>query len=422
MVFDARQASLKNEIFTTKKIKVFSGAELLVLNLDDDELNKARKILYIHINVTNQKCYIGQTINTSKYRFENGRGYKGQKALSSAISQYGWSNFKSYVICFADKKSLLDKLEKECITYIGGHKDHGNYNMSPGGDVVSDNGKPIVAVHLPTMKETNFTSGSAAARKLKIQMDIPADVANKLSQRNYHGDWYFYYKGNKPDYPKVWGENGRAINFRQSKGRPIVFINLKNKNEIKEYPSAIEASEKLECSATDIYSVCAGRQKSVKGYFCFYKDEPKEIPSSFGYESMRITKSIPVWSLNLKVKNAKLIKHLNYSGASEFTGVNQGSISVVASGKRKSDNGFWFTLNPKSKPPKLGEWGKSSLAKYKEIPVIATCVKTGKIFKYKSAKKASEILGVHRSRISKVISDNDTKQSAGGYYWQKLNP
>ena len=62
------------------------------------------------------------------------------------------------------------------------------------------------------------------------------------------------------------------------------------------------------------------------------------------------------------------------------------------------------------------------MAKHKEIPVIATCIKTGKSFKYKSAKKASEILGVHRSMISKVISDNDTKQSAGGYYWQKLNP
>ena len=31
----------------------------------------------------------------------------------------------------------------------------------------------------------------------------------------------------------------------------------------------------------------------------------------------------------------------------------------------------------------------------------------------------------HKSALnlySKVISDNDTKQSAGGYYWQKLNP
>ena len=49
MVFDARHASLKNKKFTSKKIKVVSGAELLVLNLDDDELSKARKnSLYSH--------------------------------------------------------------------------------------------------------------------------------------------------------------------------------------------------------------------------------------------------------------------------------------------------------------------------------------------------------------------------------------
>lgn len=422
MAFDARHASLKNQKFTTKKIKVFSGAELLVLNLKDDELIKARKILYIHVNETNQKCYIGQTINTSKYRFENGRGYKSQKALSSAISEYGWSNFITYVICFADKKSTLDKIEKECITYIGGHKHHGNYNMSPGGDIVSDNGKPIVAVHLPTMKETSFTSGSAAARKLKIHMDIPADVANKLSKRDYHGDWYFYYKGNKPDYPKVWGKNARVIKFRQSKGRPIVFINLKNKNEIKEYPSAIEASEKLGCSATDIYSVCAGRQKSVKGYFCFYKDEPKEIPSSFGYNSMRITKSIPVWSLNLNDKKAKLIKHLNQSEASKFTEVHQSSISSILLGKRKSDNGYWFTSRLETTPPKFGEWGKSSVAKYKEIAVVATCVKTGKKFNYESSLKASKKLSIKNSSISRAINDKKTKRIAGGFFWEKLHP
>ncbi len=419
MIFDARHISSKNNFFKTKVVKVSSGAKIKVLNLSNEELNQAQKILYIHINKINKKCYVGQTLNSSKYRFENGRGYKGQKALNNAIKEYGWHSFYTYVVCFADKKSHLDELEISCLLHIGGHKDHGNYNMSPGGDIVADNGKPIIAVHLPSMKETKFKSGSEASRKLSIPMDIPSDVANNNSKRDYFEDWYFYYQGETPVYPKIWGKKARGIKFRKSKGKPIVIVDLNNKNKIKKFFSAIEAAEKIGCSATDIYNVCSGRQKSVKGYFCYYQDEPKKIPSSFGYSSMRITKSIPVWSLNLKSKNAKLIKHLNQSEASKFTGVDQSSISSVILEKTKSGNGYWFTSNPKSSPPKSREWGKSSVAKHKEIPVVATCVKTGKKFNYESSLKASQKLSIHRSSISRAINDYKTKRSAGGYYWEK---
>ena len=45
-----------------------------------------------------------------KYRFENGRGYKGQKAFSAAIRHHGWDAFTPHIIAFADTKEQLDKL------------------------------------------------------------------------------------------------------------------------------------------------------------------------------------------------------------------------------------------------------------------------------------------------------------------------
>ena len=417
-VFDATNTSKKNKAFKTKNIKVASGKYLKVLDITQERLLKSKCILYVHLNTKNLKCYIGTTINNAEYRFENGRGYKGQKAFSAAIKEYGWKSFQTFIIAFADSKSQLDEIEIKAIKHIGGHKDHRNYNMSPGGDILSDTGKEIIAVHLPTMKETSFDSGSDAARELDIQMDIPSDVANDRSKRTYFGDWYFYYKGNKPIYPEIWGEDARGIHYRKTRGKKTVVIKFDNPDKKITFDSVIEAANYVGCSQSDISSVCLGVQKSVKGYFCYFHDQPQPMPKEFGHNARVIKTSKTVWSLNLKVEGSKLIKHLNQADASRYTGVNASSISSIINGKRNSDNGFWFTNNIEQSPPSNLHWGKKSVSFTKRIPVIAISLKNKKENRFEIGKEASEKLGVARSLISKAIN-SDSNKIAGGYLWKK---
>ena len=88
--------------------------------------------------------------------------------------------------------------------------------------------------------------------------------------------------------------------------------------------------------------------------------------------------------------------------------------------KRKSDNGYWFTSRLETTPPEFGEWGKSSVAKHKEIAVIATCIKTGKSFKYKSAKKASEILNEMEKVAIDIQDELHTRQISDDEVAEKL--
>lgn len=292
--FDATGISERNLNINTTEVEVASGAKIRILDSNLDEVLWAECVLYVHINKVNQKCYIGATINSTSYRFENGRGYRGQKAFSAAIRYHGWDAFTPHIIAFADTKEQLDKIEIEAISFIGGHRHHGNYNMSPGGETVSDNGKPIVAVYLPTMEETEYSSGSEAARSLDIHMDIPADVANKLSKRDYHQDWYFYYSNDKPVYPKLWGKDARGIKYRKARGKPVIVVPFAEPKEFKRFESVIEAANFIGCRQSDVSTVCAGKQISVHGYFCYFEDEPKGLPDRFGLEARSFSRSVPV--------------------------------------------------------------------------------------------------------------------------------
>ncbi len=355
----------------------------------------------------------------ASYRFENGRGYKGQKAFSSAIRYHGWSEFDSHIIALADNREQLNKVESQAIQHIGGHRHHGNYNMSPGGEIVSDNGKPLFAVHLPTLEETYFPSGSEAARTLNIHMDIPAEVANKSSKRDYFQDWYFYYANEKPLYPRLWGKDARGLKFRKTRGKPVIVVPFTQPQTKHRFESVIEAADFIGCRQSDVSTVCAGKQISVHGYFCYFESEPREIPKSFGVKSRSIKRSSTVWSLNLNQSEGKLVKHDSYIQAAKNTGVSQSSVSSIVRGKRNSENGFWFTDNPKKEPPKIGHWGKSSVSHSKRVPVLATSISTGNEMYFGSAKEAAETLGLHRSQISRAINTSEKKLIVGGYSFRR---
>jgi len=126
-----------------------------------------------------------------------------------------------------------------------------------------------------------------------------------------------------------------------------------------------------------------------------------------------------VWSLDLNRAKPKLIRYQSYSQAAQKTGVAQSSVSAIILGKRKSENGFWFTDDPKRQPPERGQWGKASVSHSKKIPVRATHISTGRISQFDSAKEAAETLGLHRSQISRALNSTNKKLRVGSYFFEK---
>ena len=93
--------------------------------------------VYLHTNKVNGKVYIGITSLKPEQRWANGRGYKGQH-FSNAIKKYSWNNFKHEVLYSGLSEAKAKILETSLIHFYNSTNPKYGYNVSEGGDVISE--------------------------------------------------------------------------------------------------------------------------------------------------------------------------------------------------------------------------------------------------------------------------------------------
>ena len=97
-------------------------------------------VVYVHINKINGKRYYGITSMKPEQRWKNGKGYVGNHFVNS-INKYGWDGFDHIIIARGLTKEEAAWLEIELIAvYDTTNPSHG-YNLSPGGDLISEESK-----------------------------------------------------------------------------------------------------------------------------------------------------------------------------------------------------------------------------------------------------------------------------------------
>jgi hypothetical protein len=95
-------------------------------------------IVYVHINKTNGKRYYGITSQKPEARWHNGKGYVGNHFVN-AINKYGWDGFDHIIIARGLTEEEAKWLEIEMIAAHNTTNPEFGYNLSPGGDMVSNN-------------------------------------------------------------------------------------------------------------------------------------------------------------------------------------------------------------------------------------------------------------------------------------------
>ena len=96
--------------------------------------------VYIHENLINGKVYIGITKQKPERRWDNGRGYVGNKHFYSAIQKYGWHNFNHRVLYDGLTKEQANAIEIALIAEYDSANPQFGYNIELGG-----NGKSRIA-------------------------------------------------------------------------------------------------------------------------------------------------------------------------------------------------------------------------------------------------------------------------------------
>lgn len=89
--------------------------------------------VYIHINKTNGKKYIGITKQSTKTRWQYGNGYKSCTHFGKAIKKYGWNNFEHIIYAKNLTQENACELEVKLISKFQSTNPKFGYNSTFGG-------------------------------------------------------------------------------------------------------------------------------------------------------------------------------------------------------------------------------------------------------------------------------------------------
>lgn len=94
-----------------------------------------RWCVYMHINKTNGKKYIGQTCqDPPEKRWRDGQGYLGCTKFWNAIQKYGWQAFDHIIVQSGLTLDEANHLEEELIRKYNTTSDEYGYNLQSGGE------------------------------------------------------------------------------------------------------------------------------------------------------------------------------------------------------------------------------------------------------------------------------------------------
>ena len=90
--------------------------------------------VYVHVNKTNGKKYVGITKQSTKTRWQYGNGYKSCTHFGRSIKKYGWNNFEHIIYAKNLTKEDACELEVKLIAKFQSTNPEFGYNSTFGGE------------------------------------------------------------------------------------------------------------------------------------------------------------------------------------------------------------------------------------------------------------------------------------------------
>ena len=339
---DFTYLSLLNAKFAKQPVQVANGAVFNALLMSDAEKYAAANILYIHIHRKSRKCYVGITVQEAGKRWFASMAYALTQHFGRALANYGWEAFDTYVLAFADNRTALNEAEVIGIAAAGGHKSKFTYNLSPGGDMVADNDKPVIGMHLPTGESREFKSGADAARTLGFKKaDYPSAVARGeiLSVK----DWWFRFVDDESAVPpELWGRARVNKYLREHNARPVIGIHFETK-ETRYFETMDIAADVLNVQQGEVSAVANGKAHSAGGWWFHFENDDRVMPAAHGFKATRLKRDKKIYAVHLHTGERREFR--NCTVADIELELYRGTAASVALGERTSAIDWWFTYD-----------------------------------------------------------------------------
>ncbi len=233
--------------------------------------------VYMHINKTNGKKYIGITCNSVKRRWQNGKGYICCKLFYRAINKYGWDGFEHLVL----KENLTESEAKAMeIELIEKHKSNNRkygYNIESGGsswipnDETREKISDAVKKHWSQLTDEEREERSAlfSGEKNAFYNKKHTEETKKKMREKKLGR-------------KLSEEHKKKISDNNNQKKEVVRLTLKGEyiDSFKSPTDAETELAELNVSRNCIYRVCKKVRKTYKGYKWMYLEEYEKTKSA----------------------------------------------------------------------------------------------------------------------------------------------
>lgn len=224
--------------------------------------------VYMHISPSGKR-YIGITCRKPKHRWNNGKGYEGNKYFYSAINKYGWDNFEHIIIAKGLDGETAKWLEIELIKeWYTTNKNYG-YNITLGGE--GGNGYKHTEEFKKRMSERRGKNNPNYGKPLTVDHKRKISEANRgKNNPNYgkHLPEETKKKMSEAKKGKVCSEEVKRKISKTQKGKYIGENNPMAKIVIcittgKIFYTAKEGAEYYNCSNSNICQNCKRNRESA---------------------------------------------------------------------------------------------------------------------------------------------------------------
>lgn len=209
--------------------------------------------------LTNQVVYVGQTIRTYKIRWQQHKQQSKDRkySLYNAFNKYGINNFKPFLIEECEN-TLLNEREQYWIKYYKTYIDENGYNLTKGGNFVSD--KQKIPVHQYDLEGNFIQSFDSMREAQRCVANNNGSSISKVINNKENSAYGFLWSLDKKD----------KIMPLDKKYRQDIYQYDKNMNFIKKYKSVRDAAKALGKPPANISACALKKRKTAYGYIWSY--------------------------------------------------------------------------------------------------------------------------------------------------------
>lgn len=236
--------------------------------------------VYLHTNLINNKKYCGITCMFPMYKRwgHNGSRYKSNRHFWGAIQKYGWENFSHEILFEGLTKEEAGEKEKKIIAKFNLTNPDYGYNMTPGGELSSEETREIMS---KKYKGRTLTE----EHKMNISKGLGGKGVTNVNYGRKHTDISKLHNSLSKRGPKHqnWGKhlsNTTKERIREAVSKPVYQCDLEG-NIIKWWENGKDAANELGFGYKAVNNCLRGLRKTSNGFKWFFvKDYPfkdKEI-------------------------------------------------------------------------------------------------------------------------------------------------